>query len=554
MVLTKITKQLKERFMKKTILSLTLLLSVLSFAQTTTNVTYTSSSENFANPERGLYHHTETHSTGYSSLSQSTLTSYRTSQNISLILRVFYLESFRNGPISQDYLNKVQADLNAVRNAGMKAIVRFAYSDSDVAGQRDASKAQVLAHIEQLKPILQSNVDVIAVMQAGFIGSWGEWYYTDNFGMSPSSTDYANRRAVVDAILGALPSSRMVQIRTPKLKQNTYSTTAALTDSQAYSGSALSRIGHHNDCFLSSSTDYGTYSNTSSEYPYLEQETKFLPMGGETCSVNQPRSGCASALQEMQKFHWSYMNTDYNASVISGFSSEGCLPDIKNKLGYRFELVTGSFPQATNVGGSMVVNFKVKNNGFATPFNQRTVYIVFKNTVSGEVFTKALTTDPRKWTSQAETTVNETITLPTNIVQGTYKLYLHIPDAASGLSARPEYAIRMANANTWEASTGYNSLNATVNVGQNLGTDTTTTVNALVYPIPANNEIFVELESVDQYAIGMYNSLGQKINVNSTLATNKLTVDTESLSDGVYYIKISNNAQKNDTRRVVVKH
>jgi len=539
--------------MKKSILTLVLLFSIIGFAQTNTNVTYTASSENFSNPERGMYHHTETHSTGYSSLSQSTLTNYRNNEKITLILRVFYLENFRTSAISQDYLNKVQADFNTIRNAGLKCIVRFAYSDTDVAGQRDASKAQILAHIEQLRPILQSNVDVIAVMQAGFIGSWGEWYYTDYFGMSPSSTDYANRKAVVDGILSALPASRMVQIRTPKLKQNTYSTTTALNQAQAYNGSALSRLGHHNDCFLASSTDFGTYSNTSSEYPYLEQETKFLAMGGETCAVNEPRSGCLTAVQEMQKFHWSYLNVDYNASVISGFSSSGCLNDIKNKLGYRFELVNGSFPQSTSVGGTMAVNLRIKNTGFATPYNQRTAYIVFKNTVTNDVYTKALASDPRLWTSQAETTIAENITLPSNITQGSYRLYLVIPDAATGLSSRPEYSIRMANANTWDATTGYNNLNAVINVGSNLGTPDSTTVNALIYPVPANNEIFVEMENLDTYAIVMYNSLGQKINVKSILSANKMTIDTESLSDGIYYIKFTKD-QINDTRRLVVKH
>lgn len=541
--------------MKKSILTLVLLFSIIGFAQTNTNVTYTASSDYFSNPERGLYHHTETHSTGYSSLSQSTLTNYRNNENITLILRVFYLENFRSSPISQDYLTKVQADFNAIRNAGIKCIVRFAYSDTDAAGQRDASKAQILAHIEQLRPILQSNVDVIAVMQAGFIGSWGEWYYTDYFGMSPTSTDYANRKAVVDGILSALPASRMVQIRTPKLKQNTYSTTSALTQSQAYNGSALSRLAHHNDCFLASSTDFGTYTNTSTEYPYLEQETKFLAMGGETCAVNEPRSGCLTAVQEMQKFHWSYLNVDYNPSVISGFSSNGCLNDIKNKLGYRFELVNATFPQAANLGGTMPVTFKVKNTGFATPYNQRTAYIVFKNTVTNEVYTKALATDSRFWTSQAETTISETIALPSNIVQGSYRLYLYLPDAATGLSSRPEYAIRMANTNTWDAATGYNNLNAIVNVGSqsNLGTTDNTTVNALIYPVPANNEIFVEMENLDQYAIVMYNSIGQKINVKSQLSANKMTISTESLSDGIYYIKFT-NGQINDTRRLVVKH
>ncbi|CAM3599684.1 hypothetical protein FSS13T_17440 [Flavobacterium saliperosum S13] len=541
--------------MKKSILTLVLLFSIIGFAQTNTNVTYTASSENFSNPERGLYHHTETHSTGYSSLSQSTLTNYRNNEKITLILRVFYLENFRSSAISQDYLNKMQADFNAIRNAGIKCIVRFAYSDTDVAGQRDASKTQILAHIEQLRPLLQNNVDVIAVMQAGFIGSWGEWYYTDYFGMSPSSTDYANRKAVVDGILSALPASRMVQIRTPKLKQATYSTTSALTQSQAYNGSALSRLAHHNDCFLSSSTDFGTYTNTSTEYPYLEQETKFLAMGGETCAVNEPRSGCLTAVQEMKKFHWSYLNVDYNAAVISGFSSNGCLNDIKNQLGYRFEMVNGSFPQSANIGGSMAVNLKIRNTGYATPYNQRTAYIVFKNTVTNDVYTKALASDPRLWTSQAETTIAENITLPSNITQGSYRLYLVIPDAASGLSARPEYSIRMANANTWDATTGYNNLNAVINVGSqsNLGTSDNTLVNALIYPVPANNEIFVEMENLDQYAILIYNSLGQKVSVKSQLSANKMTIDTESLSDGVYYIKFTKD-QINDTRRLVVKH
>lgn len=538
--------------MKKIILTLVLLFSIISFAQTT-NVTYTASSENFSNPERGLYHHTETHSTGYSSLSQSTLTSYRNNENISLILRVFYLENFRSTAISQDYLNKIQADFNAIRNAGLKCIVRFAYSDTDVAGQRDASKAQILAHIDQLRPLLQNNVDIIALMQAGFIGSWGEWYYTDYFGMSPTSADYANRRAVVDGILSALPASRMVQMRTPKLKQNTYSTTAALSDSQAFNGTALARIGHHNDCFLSSSTDFGTYTNTSTEYPYLQQETKFTPMGGETCTVNEPRSGCTSAVQEMQMFHWSFMNTDYNASVINGFSSGGCLNDIKNKLGYRFELVNSAFQQNVSAGGNMTVNIKIKNVGFATPYNQRTAYIVFKNTVTNDVFTKALSSDPRLWTSQAETTITESMALPTGIIQGSYRLYLYIPDAASGLSTRPEYAIRMANANTWDAATGYNNLNTVITVGQNLGVADATMVSALIYPVPANNEIYVEMDMIDQYGIAMYNSLGQKINVKSQLAANKMTISTDNLSDGIYYIKFT-NGQKNDTRRVVVKH
>ena len=44
--------------------------------------------------------------------------------------------------------------------------------------------------------------------------------------------------------------------------------------------------GHHNDCFLASSTDFGTYDDKSVEYPYLTEDTKYTVMGGETCAVS----------------------------------------------------------------------------------------------------------------------------------------------------------------------------------------------------------------------------------------------------------------------------
>jgi hypothetical protein len=45
-----------------------------------------------------------------------------------------------------------------------------------------APKKIVLQHITQLAPVFKKNADVIAVLQEGFIGIWGENYYTDYFG------------------------------------------------------------------------------------------------------------------------------------------------------------------------------------------------------------------------------------------------------------------------------------------------------------------------------------------------------------------------------------
>lgn len=541
--------------MKKLLALLGAVLSFYGNAQTTT-VSYSPTSANFSNPERGFYRHTETHSDSYSSLNQTTLTNYRVNSHYTLILRVCYLENFVTSNISASYLNAMQADFNKIRNSGMKCILRFAYSDdNDNGNPQDASKAQILAHIGQLAAMLQANADVIAVVQAGFIGAWGEWYYTDHFGMEPTATDYANRKQVVDAILAALPVTRMVQIRTPSLKRNTYNTQAALTAAQAFSTTLpVARLGHHNDCFLASEDDYGTYNNIANEYAYLEQETKFTPMGGETCKVNEPRSECETALFEMAKFHWSYLNVDYHPDVIDGFETNSCLDDMERRLGYRFELLTGSYPNAANIGGALPFSFQVKNTGFAAPYNPRTAYIVLRHTVSGQEFSFPLTTNVRLWAAGTTQTVSQSLTLPATIPSGAYKMYLNLPDPAPAISTRAEYSIRVANEATWENATGYNDLKHTINIGTALGVgDNELAAELRIYPVPTNNELIVQYDGIDGFKATVFNSIGQQVGVSSEISGNKMTLNTSELSNGIYFVQLDNGTNKT-TKKFIVSH
>ena len=148
--------------MKNTLLLLLLFIH-FGYSQTTT-VNYTALNENISNPERGIYHHTETQSSNYSSLSVSQLENWRVNDNITLILRLFYLKDFINTPIPQSYLNNMQADFDKMRQAGVKCIVRFAYSNN-TNGAYDANKAQMLTHINQVSPYLKNNSDVISVVR-----------------------------------------------------------------------------------------------------------------------------------------------------------------------------------------------------------------------------------------------------------------------------------------------------------------------------------------------------------------------------------------------------
>ncbi|QNE21304.1 DUF4832 domain-containing protein [Kribbella qitaiheensis] len=455
-----------------------------------TTRTYTASTDVIANQERGFYHHTETHyfadGSGYTPLDATTLRNFRTQEDITQILRVFYLEKFAGQDmIDNAYLDKVRADFRTIRAAGVKAIVRFAYA---LPGDGwppptpygDAPLSRVLKHIDQLKPILRENSDVIAVVQEGFIGLWGEGYYTDYFSdpADPSivtDQNWADRKAVTDALLRALPRDRMIQVRTPYMKQRTYGvpTGAAggLDAAHAYDGSPVARIGHHNDCFLASPDDFGTYLSDPIELDkdFVAQDSNYLPQGGETCAVNSPRSDWPSASEEMARMHFSFLNTDYNHDVLDTWGDE--INTVKKELGYRFSLVKGTFSDKARPRGTVSVNLDIRNSGWAAPYNPREVELIFQG--AKHSYSVKVPADPRRWAPGTTTTLALQVRAPA--VPGRYRLLLNVADASPRLRStrlmpgstetyNSAYAVRLANTGTWQPKTGYNDLGQTVTV------------------------------------------------------------------------------------------
>lgn len=422
-------------------------------------VDYTPSNADIANPERGFYHHTG--DCDRDDFDLQTLRNYRTQQQITLVMCVFYLSGFQDAPISQAALDQFQEQADTVREAGLKMVLRFAYTDSGIGD--DAPLSQVEQHLDQLAPYLDANADVIHIMQAGFIGAWGEWYYTQHFGNegNVSEADWANRRAVVDKILEVLPPDRMVQLRTPNFKRTMYDP-APLDPSRAYDGTALARTGHHNDCFLAGPDDFGTYIDIPVEYPYLSAETRYTGMGGETCNPDPPRSQCPTALEEMELFHYNYLNIDYRAEVLDGWTGGGCMDEVRRSLGHRFALTDGEYPDSAPAGGALPIRITVENHGWSAPFNPRDAVLILRDVATGEVHERPLRADPRFWNAGEAVVVEETVALD-GIPAGDYRLLLHLPDP--DLDDRPEYAIQLANQGVWEPGTGYNDLLHTVTIG-----------------------------------------------------------------------------------------
>lgn len=477
--------------------------SAAATQQSATKVTYTESTTDFPNPERGFYRYSETTVDNFDPLDAQTLAGFRAGQSVSgtvynvlstLVFRYFILDGYTGKALPASFLTNITKDCATARAAGFKLIPRFTYTVSVTAGScpeqfictpyGDAPKSIVLNHISQLKPVLQANADVIACVQLGFIGTWGENYYTDYFGDASSNgqkqlydNNWNDRAEVLRAMLDALPADRMVQVRYPQIKQrfvygvNAPASSAALTQDEAALGTDKARIGFHNDCFLASANDYGTYADygNSSSSPkeattafrnYYSMDSKYVVVGGETCSDEySPQNDCEPAGHAEQEFgdmHYSFLNADYNPDVNNDWQTGGCLDNIKRKLGYRLVLKDASFQQ----GDSLSVLIHLQNTGYAAPYNPRPVQLLLRNTATKQVYPYTFNTEIRKWLTGA-VTLQQSFVLPP---AGTYDLLLNLPDKYTSLNTKPLYSVRLANENVWEETTGYNKLNYAITV------------------------------------------------------------------------------------------
>ena len=402
--------------------------------------TFTESDAGLLNPERGFYDTIDL-------TSSSTFTSTRAAGR-TLALAGLRLDAFRTTPIDAPTLAALSAGLGRVRTAGIKIILRFQYNGGPV-GAADASRAQVLAHLGQLQPILQANADVIAAMQAGFIGAWGEWHSSTN-----GLDNTADRTAVLQAILGALPASRMVQVRTPNFVDDVFPG-GPLNSTQAFNGTNAARTGHHNDCFLASDTDFGTYPSPIETWKtYVSESGRFTPVGGETCAVFAPRSECASATAEMARLHYRFLNSEYNLSVLGSWTSGGCMKQVEDRLGYRFVLQQLTHSSAVRPGGVLQLRWTQRNVGYGALFNARPLEVLLEQGATRLTATLS-SVDVRRWEAGVQT-LDVKLRVPANLPPGNYRLSIAMPDADPVLRTRPAYAVQWANVGTWDPAAGVN--------------------------------------------------------------------------------------------------
>ena len=349
--------------------------------------------------------------------------------------------------IDEGSLEEIRGLTSIAATYGLKLVLRLRYNSGEAydavgtcpedAGDRDpeAPPSLMIRHLSQIpwNDILAN----IYVVELGLIGSWGEGHCSrhevgfeneDRWNAIPRLVRHYLELVQGTPILLRYPAGkiRMLQDDGP----------AELRD--LLTRSLKTRIGHHNDCLLSSPTDVGTYEpdhylddtnrtirrevvlendrristrRDSLEARYLRLDTQFVPVGGETCAVYKPLQACAtqgpygvrfgegtnwegqivnpsqtplsdtiqkaSLMERLALLHVSYLNLDYHEGSIALWEEEGCFDELSRRLGYRLELVAASLPDAVARGQVFELGLELRSVGFARLYEKYPVFARF---------------------------------------------------------------------------------------------------------------------------------------------------------------------------------
>jgi hypothetical protein len=457
-------------------------------ARVTTN--YQVDDSFFANPERGFYRQQHAcEQDGFADnptgpVTSTTLNSYY-ANGFRLVMCFFKLPTEADEIPNELAMFKRQA--RAVKAAGLKMIVRFHYGRTP----NDAGFDRVMAHLDRLAPVLHQHSNVIAVVQSGFVGAYGEGAASTHFGTNEqyTPTNVIQRRAIIQRVVDIMPKTRMVQVRTFRMKRDITQTDAHPTISSMQSANPplIARVGHHNDCFLSAedgdTTEKGTWlkngytnfagivENIPQQKKWVHDDTEFVAMGGETCT-NPPSVGCGGAKASMNYLNYSFLNQDWNTDVVASWNTPGCRSRINRRLGYRLSLSSVTFPTSVTRTVATPLSIVVRNIGWARPMNRRPVQLILRNISTGALH--RISTGMRVRLIAGGGSLNFTnhaFKVPSSVPAGKYAMLLNLPDPDPALANDFRYSVRLASklssgAAAFEPLTGFNRLGRTVKVAK----------------------------------------------------------------------------------------
>ncbi|SEK69433.1 DUF4832 domain-containing protein [Ruminococcus albus] len=482
---------------------------------------------------------------------------------------------------SKDDVEKAFGELLArLRKNNQSAVIRFAYDYKYRGKTADGVDEDgnhyyrtvweptddkfIEQHQEKVGAVISRYTDVIAAVECGIIGPWGEMHTSDR-------TDAASEKKIIGKWLEVLPEDLTVNVRKPSdfcawsgVKLKNIDSYVAKEGTDAY------RIGLYNDGYLGSVTDLGTYKDRDKEIKWLTTQTDHTLFGGELVLWDDEEGGAplnniAYFEKEGFKTHTSYLNKDWHDGVMDGFRSttynggdslyKGKTSEfdyLRNRMGYRFVVRDVQMTTELSADENFALETTIENVGFGNLFkNEQTSVIIKGNGLEKEFKLwdldsdkgeKASNYDARKWLSGTSLTdrksniMSAELDLPDDMPEGTYKVYFKIANRKNG---EGEYPIRFSNegSNVYDTKLKANFVGSfKINTPIKVEAPTSYPTNIKVTYSEKYHQVrftWDKVEGADRYGIAVY--LAGKWRVQTQNIIDTIYTSPKNLTPGMSY-------------------
>jgi hypothetical protein len=440
----------------------------------TVTKTFTPHTLDRPNPERGVTH---IHMV-YSSFGTNQPRPLPTvGSSVRLVQFRYVWHDFLTSDISSSRLQHLIDDLARAREQGVKVIYwpsywsngpvypgmtlqyggQAAFQARDL-GKTDTTEAWIKRHWDQVATILNANKDVIAWVQIGSMGAWGEGNKSSN-GLD---YDVNNPDAAVKRIFEHVLSKLDVEIKlsgryVPALR--TMFGSAAVTAAEAHTSVTKARIGGWDD-FAGSLYGQG-------DRDWLAAHNLYFPYHGEGVpgSYSYNSIGGVNGLNFFRNQRWTAFQP-FGGDFLRTWQEEDVYDDILRGLGYRHALLESRIPASVPRGQTLNVILKLRNDGFANVNNLRRAEIVLRNKANNQYTRLIGITDIRKGTNRFPDPGNTkdctlSAAIPATLATGNYQVLVNLPDPnflnPANANER-KYSVEIMSTGVYDSATAYNAV------------------------------------------------------------------------------------------------
>ena len=425
---------------------------------------YVESKEVLRNPDRGFYILLQVElnkgSEDFASFKDELDYVVEEAPDVGIISFQLSLKQFVDGDttLSKEKLEDINQYFSMMREYGYQVIFRVVYEkDGDINPEPEFQ--ELLNHIEQLKPIYEKNEDILYVIEAGFLGSYGEWHD------GKYDEDKAKRNQVIEKLLEVVPEKIQINLRRPSFITDYIGDNRTVTAENAYSNEDIARLGLHNDGYLGSITDLGTFEEEQRDASMRWQnaQTLYTLFGGECIRPNSNYNEFENALPDMIERHCTYLNKTYDEKVkdkwrnatYNGedelYKGESGYLYIQNHLGYRLVLREAQVKVSND---NLIVNLQIENVGFGNIVREKEIEVLLKH--DEDIYVLKNDVDIRQHLNGNMYTLELIEFMPNEIEDERYQIFVNIKEPYDSLDNNDNYKIKLANVDMWDSEVGAN--------------------------------------------------------------------------------------------------